>query len=86
MTRWDERMESGAELDCTLRRWHVSFRSGTSWYGIGEFVALTAEAAIERAIESSAQPRRRRRSRSPGTRLRCHARARKTWPDLTAAF
>jgi hypothetical protein len=51
MTKWDERMESGAELDCTLHRWHVSFRSGTSWYGIGEFVAITAEAAIERAIE-----------------------------------
>jgi len=51
MTKWDERMESKAALDCTLHRWHVSFRSGTSWYGIGEFVAVTAEAAIERAIE-----------------------------------
>jgi len=51
MTKWDERMESGAEVDCTLHRWHVSFRSGASWYGIGEFVAVTAEAAVERAIE-----------------------------------
>jgi hypothetical protein len=51
MTKWDERMGSGAELDCTLHRWHVSFRSGTTWYGVGEFVALTAEAAVERAIE-----------------------------------
>ena len=51
MTKWDERMESGAELDCRLRRWHVSFRSGKSWYGIGEFVSVTAEAAIERAID-----------------------------------
>jgi hypothetical protein len=51
MTKWDDLMESGAELDCTLHRWHVSFRSGKRWYGIGEFVAVTAEAAIERAIE-----------------------------------
>jgi hypothetical protein len=51
MTKWDERTEAEAELDCTLHRWLVSFRSGTRWYGIGEYVALTAEAAIERAID-----------------------------------
>jgi len=37
--------------DWTLRRWHVSFRSGADWYPVGEFVALTAPAAIERAVE-----------------------------------
>lgn len=51
MTTWDERIDSGAELDCTLHRWLVSFRSGTRWYGIGEYVAITAESAIERAID-----------------------------------
>jgi hypothetical protein len=47
----DERKKSAAQLDWTLHRWHVSFRSGAGWYGIGEFVALTAAAAIERAID-----------------------------------
>jgi len=47
MTKWDERMESGPSwtAHCT------AVRSGTSLYGIGEFVAVRAEAAIERAIE-----------------------------------
>jgi hypothetical protein len=40
-----------AAADWTLRRWHVSFRSGSGWYPVGEFVALTAAAAIERAVE-----------------------------------
>jgi hypothetical protein len=40
-----------AAADWTLRRWHVSYRSGAAWYPVGEFVALTAAAAIERAVE-----------------------------------
>ncbi len=47
----DDGTESGAHANWTLHRWHVSFRSGTKWYGIGEFVALTPAAAIERAID-----------------------------------
>jgi hypothetical protein len=34
-----------------LRRWYVSYRSGSSWYPVGEFVALDAATAIERAVE-----------------------------------
>jgi hypothetical protein len=34
-----------------LRRWLVSFASGSEWYPAGEFVALNAASAIDRAIE-----------------------------------
>ena len=34
-----------------LRRWLVSFASGPGWYAVGEFVALDAQAAIDRAVE-----------------------------------
>jgi hypothetical protein len=34
-----------------LRRWLVSFSSGRQWYPVGEFVALDASSAIDRAIE-----------------------------------
>ncbi len=34
-----------------LSRWLVSFRSGTSWYPVGEYVALDTAGAIDRAIE-----------------------------------
>jgi hypothetical protein len=34
-----------------LRRWLVSFASGRGWYAVGEYVALDAQTAIERAIE-----------------------------------
>jgi hypothetical protein len=37
--------------DCRLSRWLVSFASGSGWYPVGEFIALNAAAAIERAIE-----------------------------------
>jgi hypothetical protein len=37
--------------DCRLRRWLVSFASGGAWYPVGEYVALDAQAAIDRAIE-----------------------------------
>jgi hypothetical protein len=37
--------------DCQLRRWLVSFASGPEWYPVGEFVALDAQAAIDRAVE-----------------------------------
>ena len=36
---------------CRLCRWLVYFSSGTDWYPVGEFLALEAPAAIERAIE-----------------------------------
>lgn len=45
-----EKAEAVNAGDCTLRRWLVSFRSGTSWYSIGEFIAVDAAGAIERAI------------------------------------
>src|SRR5215472_7485904 len=35
----------------SLYRWLVSFASGPGWYLVGEFVALDAQAAIDRAIE-----------------------------------
>jgi hypothetical protein len=34
-----------------LCRWLVSFASGREWYPVGEFVALDAASAIDRAIE-----------------------------------
>jgi hypothetical protein len=34
-----------------LSRWRVSFASGAGWYPVGEFLALDAATAIERAIE-----------------------------------
>jgi hypothetical protein len=34
-----------------LHRWLVSFDSGPDWYPVGEFIALDAAAAIDRAIE-----------------------------------
>jgi hypothetical protein len=34
-----------------LRRWLVSFSSGREWYPVGEFTALDAQAAIDRAVE-----------------------------------
>ena len=34
-----------------LRRWQVSFASGRGWYPVGEFVALDAKSAIDRAID-----------------------------------
>ena len=34
-----------------LHRWLVSFASGPGWYPVGEFVALDAQAAIDRAVE-----------------------------------
>jgi hypothetical protein len=33
-----------------LRRWLVYFSSGQNWYPVGEYVALDATTAIERAI------------------------------------
>ncbi len=37
--------------DLTLRRWRVSFASGRGWYPVGEFVAVNAKSAIDRAVE-----------------------------------
>jgi hypothetical protein len=37
--------------DFRLRRWLVSFASGRGWYAVGEYAALDAQAAIDRAIE-----------------------------------
>jgi hypothetical protein len=39
------------EEKCTLSRWLVSFGVESGWYPVGEFIALDANAAIERAIE-----------------------------------
>jgi hypothetical protein len=35
----------------THRSWYVSYRSGDDCYPVGEFVALDAAGAIERAVE-----------------------------------
>ena len=37
--------------ECKLRRWLVSFTSGRDWYPVGEYVALDATSAIDRAVE-----------------------------------
>ena len=42
---------SGDSEDFRLRRWLVSFASGPGWYPVGEFLALDAQAAIDRAVE-----------------------------------
>lgn len=39
------------DVHCRLSRWLVSFDSGSGCYPVGEFLALKATAAIERAIE-----------------------------------
>jgi hypothetical protein len=45
------RAESCSKDAVSLRRWLVSFASGPGWYPVGEFVALDARDAIDRAIE-----------------------------------
>jgi hypothetical protein len=44
-------LPADAAGDWTLHRWHVSYRSGADWYPVGQFVALDAAGAIERAVE-----------------------------------
>jgi len=44
-------LESRADVDVRLSRWLVSFASGKKWYPVGEYFALDAAAAIERAVE-----------------------------------
>src|SRR2546421_10741002 len=49
----DERrqeLEAKGAGDWALHRWQVSFRSGASWYSVGEFIAVDAAGAIERAV------------------------------------
>jgi hypothetical protein len=50
-TRQQEPAESCLEDAVSLRRWLVSFASGQGWYAVGEYVALDAQAAIDRAVE-----------------------------------
>ena len=45
------RVKSCDGEDFRLHRWLVSFASGPGWYPVGEFVALDAQAAIDRAVE-----------------------------------
>jgi hypothetical protein len=44
-------VESCGGDEFKLRRWPVSFAPGREWYPVGEFVALDATPAIDRAIE-----------------------------------
>ena len=50
-TQQDESAESCLENAVSLHRWLVSFASGQGWYAVGEYVALDAQAAIDRAVE-----------------------------------
>ena len=43
--------EPCGEAAIRLRRWLVSFASGRAWYPVGEFAALDATSAIERAVD-----------------------------------
>jgi hypothetical protein len=43
--------QSCGEEAVSLHRWLVSFASGPAWYPVDEFVALDAQAAIDRAVE-----------------------------------
>jgi hypothetical protein len=45
-----EKPEAGGSANWNLHRWLVSFRSGTGWYAIDEFIAVDANTAIERAV------------------------------------
>ena len=45
------RVMSCGRDDLRSRRWLVSFASGPGWYPVGEFVALDAQAAFDRAVE-----------------------------------
>ena len=47
----DKKMKSTSEDDIRLHRWLVSFASDREWYPVGEYVAVDAESAIERAVE-----------------------------------
>ena len=49
--RHEGQVQSCPEDAVSLRRWLVSFASGPGWYPFGEFVALDAQAAIDRAVE-----------------------------------
>jgi hypothetical protein len=39
-----------AAVDFKLSRWLVYFASGETWYRAGEFIAVDASSAIERAV------------------------------------
>jgi hypothetical protein len=46
-----EPAQQGDAAPFQLSRWLVSFGSGPDWYPAGEFIAVDAAAAIDRAIE-----------------------------------
>jgi hypothetical protein len=46
----NERGERAEADEWKPRRWLVAFRSGTSWYDVGEFVAVDAAGAVECAV------------------------------------
>jgi hypothetical protein len=50
-SRQKSEVQSSGGEEIKLRRWLVSFSSGRQWYPVGEFVALDATSAIDRAIE-----------------------------------
>jgi hypothetical protein len=44
-------VQSSGSDQFKLRRWLVSFASGREWHPVGEFVAVDATSAMDRAIE-----------------------------------
>ena len=54
-----------------LHRWLVSFASGQEWYPVGEYVAVDAQAAIDRPSKFSGQLPTIEPRKSPGMRPRC---------------
>jgi len=47
----DKKTKSPSEDAVSLHRWLVSFASSREWYPVGEYVAVDADSAIERAVE-----------------------------------
>jgi hypothetical protein len=47
----DVQAQSPSEDAVNLHRWLVSFASGPGWYAVAEYVALDAQAAIDRPVE-----------------------------------
>jgi hypothetical protein len=51
MSTKEHEYEAAEQEEVVLCRWLVSFATESGWYPVGEYLALDAAAAIERAVE-----------------------------------